>query len=101
MGIQGKLDHVIQKDKPAGWDVKTNAVYDNEKHIYRTCFTGNEYQADNVSIWLLIKEAVLKTDAYMHLEAFDSVQNGRGVVVALQSYYEGGGKSTTQKHLYT
>eukprot|EP00957_Ditylum_brightwellii_P141340 10769500-Ditylum_brightwellii.AAC.1 len=65
MGIQEKLDHVIQKDKPAGWDVKTDAVNDNERCIYRTCLTQNEYQADNVSIWQLIKAVVLKTDAWI------------------------------------
>eukprot|EP00957_Ditylum_brightwellii_P102611 7820756-Ditylum_brightwellii.AAC.1 len=99
MGIQGKLDHMIQKDKPAGWDVKTGAVNENERCIYRTHLTGNKYQTENVSIWQLIKEAVLKIDVWMHVETIDSVQNGRGTMTALQSYYEGEGKSTKQKTL--
>eukprot|EP00957_Ditylum_brightwellii_P039993 3027033-Ditylum_brightwellii.AAC.1 len=99
MGIQGKLDYVIQKDKPSGWDIKTDAVNDNERCIYRTHLTGNDYQADNASIWQLIKEAVLKIDVWMHVKTFDSVQNGRGAIATLGSYYEGEGKSTKQRTL--
>ena len=99
MGIQGKLDYVIRRDKPAGWDVEVDATNDNERRVYRTRLTGVEFDTDNETVWHLLKDAVLTTDAWTHIETYEGTNNGRGAMVSLRDFYEGVGEASKRKTL--
>jgi hypothetical protein len=57
--------------------------------VRRTRHTGNQYEEDNMSLWMMIRQATHGGPAWNWVKPFANRKDGRGAYLALKTHYMG------------
>lgn len=82
------LDYVVRRDVPPGWVPLDR----DDRLVYGSPLEGANYDADNTSVFQIIKQWTLNTQAFTWVRPFDRNQDGRAAINALRAHYDGPGE---------
>lgn len=83
------LDYVIRRTMPAAWTA--TSAHDILK--YQAIQTGTAWNADNITVFRVLKSCCMNTPAWEWISQHDSTQSGQAATASLRLHYEGAGES--------
>ena len=87
------LTYIIRKELP----VEHEFTSDTERLIHQAPHQGDVYNADNIKVYRIIRDACLNTDAWEWIKGLNTREDGRLAMKALIDHYDG--PSATHKRI--